>query len=103
MRGNGKNHTPVRNGHDPNFIPPHTELEQYLLAALLTDNRRLEDVGTLQPEHFGHEAHRRIFEVIRHLAADQLPRPRRQWPTWSPAMPTSPGRHGTSKRWPNPL
>jgi hypothetical protein len=41
--------------------------------------------------------------VIRHLAADQLPRPRRQWPTWSPAMPTSPGRHGTSKRWPNPL
>ena len=73
MRGNGKNHTPLRNGHDHNFIPPHTELEQYLLAALLTDNRRLDDVGTLLPEHFGHEAHRRIFEVIRHLAADQLP------------------------------
>jgi RecA-family ATPase len=66
-------YTPLRNGHDQDFVPPHIELEQSLLAALLVDNRRLPDVGALQPEHFGFKVHARIFAVIKQLAADNLP------------------------------
>lgn len=63
--------TSLRN--DPHFVPPSGDLEQHLLAALLTDNRRLADVGGLEREHFGYEVHGRIFEVIRHLVTADLP------------------------------
>lgn len=53
--------------------PSNDRLEQLLLGALLTDNKRLADVGGLKPEHFGSAQHQRLFEMMRFLAARQVP------------------------------
>lgn len=46
--------------------PVNLEAEQALLGALLANNKALDRVGeSLQPGHFAHPAHARIFEAIR--------------------------------------
>lgn len=45
--------------------PPHNvEVEQGLLGALLLDNRAVDRIGFLSPEHFNEPVHAEIFEAI---------------------------------------
>jgi hypothetical protein len=43
------------------------ELERSLLGALLVDPARLDELGTLKPEHFDRDHHRRLFELLLEL------------------------------------
>jgi replicative DNA helicase len=49
------------------LLPHNLEAEQGLLGALLTNNRALEKIDYLRPEHFFAGAHQRIFEAISKL------------------------------------
>ena len=49
------------------LLPHNLEAEQGLLGALLVDNRALEKIDFLKPEHFFAGAHQRIFEAIQKL------------------------------------
>ncbi|MBI2233798.1 MAG: replicative DNA helicase [Micavibrio aeruginosavorus] len=46
------------------ILPHNLEAEQGLLGALLVDNRALERIDFLKPQHFFAPAHQRIFEAI---------------------------------------
>ncbi len=48
-------------------LPQNLEAEQGLLGAILVDNRALERVDFLKPEHFYAPAHQRIFKAIQIL------------------------------------
>ena len=48
-------------------VPHNLEAEQGLLGAILVDNRSLEKVDFLRPEHFYAPAHQRIFKAIQTL------------------------------------
>lgn len=49
------------------MLPHNLEAEQGLLGSLLVDNRALERIDFLRPEHFFAAAHQRIFEAIQKL------------------------------------
>ncbi len=49
------------------LLPHNLEAEQGLLGALLINNRALEKIDYLRPEHFFAGAHQRIFEAISKL------------------------------------
>lgn len=49
------------------MAPQNLEAEQGLLGAILVDNRALERVDFLKPEHFYAPAHQRIFKAIQTL------------------------------------
>lgn len=49
------------------MLPHNIEAEQGLLGALLVDNRALERIDYLRPEHFFAGAHQRIFEAVTKL------------------------------------
>ena len=48
-------------------LPQNLEAEQGLLGAILVDNRSLEKIDFLRPEHFFAPAHQRIFKAIKIL------------------------------------
>ena len=48
-------------------LPHNLEAEQGLLGALLVDNRALEKIDFLKPQHFFMPAHQRIFEALQKL------------------------------------
>lgn len=55
-------------------VPPHDlGAEAAVLSAILLDGSQLDVVAFLSPEHFYAEAHRRIFEAARELAAKCTP------------------------------
>ena len=46
-------------------LPPHSiESEQSVLGGLLLDNGAIDRIGSLRPEHFFRDDHRRIFVAI---------------------------------------
>ena len=49
------------------ILPHNLEAEQGLLGALLVDNRAMEKIDFLKPQHFFAPAHQRIFEAIMKL------------------------------------
>jgi hypothetical protein len=59
--------TPLRVGNGaepPRVMPVQEEAEQALLGAILIDNRALDRVPWLRPEHFSRGVHQRIFAAI---------------------------------------
>jgi replicative DNA helicase len=58
--------TPLREPVTPPPIPPtNIEAEQHLLGILMCNNRLLDHVEILRPEHFANALHGRIFETLR--------------------------------------
>ncbi len=54
-------------GRPYRILPHNLEAEQGLLGALLVDNRAMEKIDFLKPQHFFAPAHQRIFEAIMKL------------------------------------
>src|SRR5690606_12080953 len=67
-QNNGPALTSPGQGHNFRQLPHNLDAEQGLLGALLVDNRALERVDFLRPDHFYAPAHQRIFEAIARLS-----------------------------------
>ena len=64
----------ARWNEDPPLPPVNLEVEQGLLAAILSNANVIDRVGdVLLPEHFADEAHGRVFQACLDLAAEQKP------------------------------